>query len=306
MLGSKSLINDFNQIQMQIENICEESEIEDQLEKREEFEHEYYNVLALAECIINSDENSALKRSESMTNSSNSIKLPVVSIPDFDGSFEHWLEFRDTYLPLVHNCKTITPIQKFHYLKSSLKGNAKSVIESLEFSSNNYAIAWELLLTRFDNTNLLVRNHLKCIFFMQSLSKESPGLIRKLIDNILKNLRALNILGEPTEYWDTLIIYIVVSKLDPITEREWEQYVSTTHGLPKNDVDSNINNAIKLDYLLNFLRNRANILETLVVSHSRPVFNAHPKQTNTQFVPKIHCNVMTGKSKKSSTYHYAL
>lgn len=298
VVGSQNLINDFNQVQGKIEDISSELDIEKQLESREEFEREYYNVLALVECMTSNDEKS-INMSDLPNTSSNSIKLPIITIPNFDGSYEHWLEFRDTFMSLVHNCKTITQIQKFHYLKSSLKGNAKSVIDSLEFSADNYEVAWELMINRFDNTKLLIHNHVKSMFIIQALTKESPGLLRKLTDNILKNLRALKLLGEPTEHWDTLIIYIVTSKLDPVTERDWEQHRST---ILKSNGKSKYR--VKLDDLLEFLGNKADILESLIASHSKSnVYSGseNKKQTNNNVsTPKVHCNVVTNKSSTKS------
>lgn len=289
VVGSQSLMNDFNHVQTQIEDISPESEIERQLQSRENFEREYYNILALAECLTVSDE-----RSESSAPSNNAIKLPAISIPCFDGSYEHWLEFRDTFLSLVHNCDSITPIQKFHYLKSALKYNAKSVIDSLEFSADNYEVAWELIINRFDNTKLLVHNHIKSIFSIQTLQKESPGQLRKLIDTILKNIRALKLLNEPVQHWDSLIIYIIVTKLDLTTEREWEEYKCTVF----QNKGSHTN--LKLDDLLQFLRNRADILETLIVSHTKSSVHSTTdtkKQTHSRLLstPKVHCNVATNK-----------
>lgn len=88
-----------------------------------------------------------------------------------------------------------------------MTGNAIQVIKSLEFSSINYNTAWELVNDRYNNTTLLIHNHVKALFSLQVVSKECPIQIRKLIDTVLKNLRSLKTLGENMESWDTLIIY---------------------------------------------------------------------------------------------------
>lgn len=94
-------------------------------------------------------------------------------------------------------------------------------------------------------TTPLIHNHLKSLFTAQSINKKSPTLIRNLIDAVLRNLRALKSLDEPTVTWDTLVIYIIVSKLDSSTEREWENYLgSISTGIHKGK--------IKLDNLLCF------------------------------------------------------
>jgi len=46
-------------------------------------------------------------------------------------------------------------------------------------------------------------------------------LLRALLDNVQKHLRVLE-LKEPIDKWDTLIIYLISSKLDSNTKQEWE------------------------------------------------------------------------------------
>lgn len=286
MQGASSLFTEFNDVQTTIEKTVRDCDLDHQLTQRELFEDAYYDALARAEYLLNSAGPS--DSSSSCSGKLKSIKLPTISMPTFDGAYEHWIEFRDTFLSLVHNSKDISDIQKFHYLKSSLKGSAELIIEALEFSEINYSVAWELLLNRFNNNRLLVHNHVKALFTLQKLSKESPQLVRKLIDNILKNLRALKILGEPTDSWDTLIIYIITSKLDETTEREWEQFKCNTQKYEDSKPS--------LKDLLKFLNDRADMLETLQVSHT------HNKMYhNNNKIPyasshnhnKLQCNVST-------------
>ncbi|XP_062531657.1 uncharacterized protein LOC134201239 isoform X1 [Bombyx mori] len=290
--GAATLFSEFNDIQTKIEENVSESELAGQCDQRELFENSYYSTLAHAESILN---NEVMSCSKSCHNSYREapVKLPTISMPTFDGAYEHWLEFRDTFTSLVHNCKDISSIQKFHYLKSCLKGNAELVIHSIEFSSDNYEVAWELILNRYNNCRLLVHNHVKALFTLPTLAKESPILIRNLIDTISKNLRALKILGEPTDSWDTLINYIIVSKLDRITEREWE-----THKCTLFSNENNSKNTIKLDELIRFLKHRADMLETLKLSHSKDTTATiieNKKQHKYNYT--THCNVSSSPNK---------
>ncbi|KAK9712250.1 Protein of unknown function (DUF1759) [Popillia japonica] len=154
------------------------------------------------------------------------IKLPTIKLPKFEGKYSNWLEFRDTYESLIHTNASINEIQKFHYLRASLEGSAAQVIHSLEFTARNYAVAWEALLDRYNNNRLLVMNHVQGLFNIESISKESAESLRKIIDSVSKNLRALEQLDQPTSNWDTLIVYLITSKLDAVTLREWENYKS--------------------------------------------------------------------------------
>lgn len=296
--SATTLLTDFNSIQSDIDENVYDSEIPNQLAIRESFENLYFNTIAHAESMLPSSEVANCSNKSGYSGDSVSVKLPTISMPTFDGSYEHWLEFRDTFLSLVHNSKQISNIQKFHYLKSSLKGSAMLVLESLEFSSDNYLVAWELLLNRYNNNRLLVHNHVKELFTIDTLPKESSASIRKLIDTILKNLRALKILGEPTDDWDTLINYIIVSKLDRTSEREWETYKCTL--LPN---DSESKRIIKTTDLIGFLKGRADMLETLQLSHSKThhSHNSHSHNSsqyeNKKHTPHniSHCNVSTNK-----------
>ncbi|KAJ8982822.1 hypothetical protein NQ317_010443 [Molorchus minor] len=61
------------------------------------------------------------------------------------------------------------------------------------------------------------------LFNLSGLTKESYIKMRAMLDNVSKHLRALEVLGEPVAQWDTLLIYLVTSKLDPSTRRDWEE-----------------------------------------------------------------------------------
>ncbi|XP_045764365.1 uncharacterized protein LOC123866731 [Maniola jurtina] len=289
--GATNLYREFDSIQSRIEECVSETDLDDQLTQREQFEDCYYSTLSQAELLSNRCGSSSSSKvtacSKTCENSQlRSVKLPTITLPSFDGSYEHWLEFRDTFQSLIHDSDEINTIQKFHYLKSSLKRSAELVIDALEFTSSNYSVAWELLLDRYNNNRLLIQNHIKTIFNIQPLSKESPVAIRTLSDTILKNIRALKILGEPVDSWDTLIIFIIVSKLDKTTEREWEQHKGT---LITNNNDSKLK--LKVDDLINFLKNRADMLETL---HSSQI-NKQSIYTKNDRMKSTKCNVSSTK-----------
>lgn len=181
------------------------------------------------------------------------IRLPTIELPKFKGDIDEWLGFRDTFESLIHNNETIEPIQKFHYMKAALEGTAAQIIKSLEFTAVNYAIAWETICNRFNNKGLLTYNHIKAIFCIPSIKEESATQIRNILDTLNKHLRALNALGQSTEHWDALLIYLASSKLDSSTAREWE----------KQRVDKDLPT---LEEFKTFLSSRASLLETLELS----------------------------------------
>ncbi|XP_030761095.1 uncharacterized protein LOC115886162 [Sitophilus oryzae] len=237
------LIDEFSEIQAEIEEVVSDADLEAEYKEREAFSNEYFHEI--------NTESVAARDSVFHTN----VKLPPIQVPKFSGDYETWLEFRETFESLIHTNESLTGIQKFHYLKVSLAGNAAEVVSSLEFSANNYAVAWDLLCDRYNNSRLLVQNHIKVIFNIQAFSKESSKTLRNIIDTLSKHLKALKQLNQPAEHWDTLIIYIVTSKLDTGTIRDWEEYIS------KLDVP-------KLSDLKSFLKSKADLLETIELKGS--------------------------------------
>ncbi|XP_033220965.1 uncharacterized protein LOC117175366 [Belonocnema kinseyi] len=69
-----------------------------------------------------------------LTSETPGVKLPTITLPKFDGTFKDWLPFRDTFKSLIHDNTRLSNIQKFHYLSSTLTGDAARVIQSLGVS----------------------------------------------------------------------------------------------------------------------------------------------------------------------------
>ena len=203
-----------------------------QAEHRDAFETTYFKIMGKFKKLLISQSNPPppqlpliQNRNETIARE-NTIRLPKIDLPIFTGAYDEWCGYRDTFASLIHNNTQISAVQKFHYLRSSLKGKAADVISSFDLSEANYVEAWNLLNARFDNTRWIVQGHIRAIFDLPSVKKENHVELRELADGVLKHLRALAALRRPTNNWDDLIIHILVAKLDPITAKEWETSVN--------------------------------------------------------------------------------
>lgn len=252
----------FEEIQLQIEMLDDDAT--KQMQERETTENIFFQLIARAQSLLDYFENKCKHESSSHTSSkgNSNIKLPPLKIPSFNGDPNKWLSFRDTYLSLIHDNDSIEDINKFHYLKSYLECGASSVINSVTVSSSNYAIAWHLLCERFNNKRLLINEHIKCLFSIEPLLRETDSGIHNLIDTLSKNLSALNSLGEATDKWDSLIVYMASAKLDSVTARNWEEFRSNK-------------DSISLEDFYSFLRQRASILETINARRSSKFEKRH-------------------------------
>lgn len=220
--------------------------------EREQFENLYHTNAAYARSVLENPPSADSEEDEASSSAKQDFfRLPDINPPSFDGDFQHWLEFRDMYISLIHNNARINEISKFHYLRASFKGSASSVIQSLEFTASNYKIAWKLLTERYDNNKILITNHIQALFNVEQVQKDSSKSLRNLIDVTNKNLRALSGLGQPTDHWDILIIFMMTKKLDFISNRQWEEH------------KNNLTEQPSLKQFCTFLNNRAELLETL-------------------------------------------
>ncbi|KYM98425.1 hypothetical protein ALC62_10865 [Cyphomyrmex costatus] len=248
----------FDEIQSEIEAVLDSADtIATHEAERSDFEETYYDITSRFQDLIISRGATATSDAEARSVSTNrnralagNLKLPKIDLPSFSGSYEEWYPFHDTFQSLIHRDRSITEIQKFHYLKAALKGKAAELIQSLEMSADNYEQAWQMLIKRYDNKRLIIQKHLRALFELSTISKENFAALRQLVDEVLKHTRALKAMGRPIDSWDDPIIYLVTGKLDHNTNKEWEDTIAG------NDIPT-------LQRLMEFLEHRCRTLEAV-------------------------------------------
>jgi len=153
------------------------------------------------------------------------VKLPKVTLPEFDGSIEEWQAFKDKFLSRIGNNINIPDVDKLQYLQSSLSGKALRSINSIESTGSNYQEAWKILTKKFDNSRKAVLRHLTIMHQIPRLSKDSPNALDELVDTFRQHLRALDSLGVPIQgggIGDACIIHLLLSKISDNTKYQWE------------------------------------------------------------------------------------
>ncbi|CAH1379269.1 unnamed protein product [Tenebrio molitor] len=174
--GIRVILNEFEDVHAQLK-LLYPSEVNEK--DIEEFANEYFKFVCEAQNLANLIQNH--------------VKLPNIQIPCFNNDF---IDTRNQHL---------SAIQKFHYLRSSLKAVASETIEHLMLSTDNYAAAWELLKWRFENTRLITQHHVRGIFALPVVNKESKSL-RQLLHGLTLNIEALEAINRPVQHWDDWFI----------------------------------------------------------------------------------------------------
>jgi hypothetical protein len=225
----RDALDEFNKVQEQIEDNVSIAELEAQTNERIEFENIYFETMtAIATAIesYNKTKAAATNNNQNSTaiqsHQNSKINLPVIQIPEFSGHFEKWLSFRDVFQSLIHNNNNLNSIEKMHYLKSSLSGDALHTIENLAISGANYDEAWSLLEKRYGNERLIVQAHIRKILNSPTINKCTAASLRQLSDDVRSNLAALKALNRPVQHWDDILVTIIPDKLDFHSNREWQ------------------------------------------------------------------------------------
>lgn len=191
------------------------------------------------------------------------LRLPTISIPEFDGDYMQWLTFFDTFQALIHENQDLPPIQKFHYLRAAVKGEAAQIIETIAISSANYPLAWQTLINRYSNEYLLKKRHLQDLLDIPRMKKETAAALHSTVDEFQRHIKILQQLGEPVQAWSTLLEHLMCMRLHDDTIRAWEDHAETV----KNQSYS---------CLVEFLEKRIRVLESVSINRSAhaasPVF----------------------------------
>ncbi|CAK1592270.1 unnamed protein product [Parnassius mnemosyne] len=157
---------------------------------------------------------------------SSCVKLPKISIPKFSGKYTEWSTFRDLFISLIQNNETLDDVQRLHYLKTQLTGEAEQLIRHIPITQSNYKKCWQLLTDRYNNKKFMSNCILKRLFSQRNITCESSNSLKELLDSTTDCLHELSNLGIDIKSWDVIIIYIISLKLDVETRKQWELYVS--------------------------------------------------------------------------------
>lgn len=86
-------------------------------------------------------------------------------------------------------------------MRSTLKGDVLQMLAALETTNHNYIVARNMLLNRYENERIIIHKHLKALFDIPLIQKETYANLRQTIDQFQMHLRALEALKEPVSQW---------------------------------------------------------------------------------------------------------
>lgn len=161
------------------------------------------------------------------------MKLPEVKLKPFDGNYHNWLGFRDLYEQMIHKNDTISAVEKFTYLKTTLSGDAAQLIKHINNTEQNYETAWTTITSRYNNDRRLVDTYLQLMMNQPKLKNESAAGLKGLHDTTMECVHAMTNLKIDTSQCDFLLNYIIIQKLDRETQRLYEQQLDEPKSIQK-------------------------------------------------------------------------
>ena len=149
------------------------------------------------------------------------IKLPVAELPKFNGAFEKWLSYKNSFITIIDSRTDIDDLQKFIYLKNSLEDDAADKISIYNISAENYKNAWNLLLESYEKKRILIGKHLDTILDYPAITKATPANLTKLVTDMRQHVNMLASLDvHPDQH---LLTRIIERVLPDNTRSKWEE-----------------------------------------------------------------------------------
>ena len=149
--------------------------------------------------------------------------LPPIKLPLFSGDLSEWESFRDKFTALIITHKELSDFTRMHFLATSLSESAYNVISSYPVTADNFTVAWNALVQRYENKRRLIELHISALYNLPSISRETASELHALRDQAAKSISALKLLGRSeAEVLNDLLVFFVASKLDSTTKRAWK------------------------------------------------------------------------------------
>ncbi|XP_053697263.1 uncharacterized protein LOC128744354 [Sabethes cyaneus] len=208
----------------------ENVDVESPVKERVDFENRFFELKAfLIDRLKNDPEAAPLNQSVRPTEPlTTHAKLPQISLPKFGGKIEEWLNFRDLYMSLIHLQPDLPEVEKFHYLRSQLEGEALNLINTLPLTKTNYMVAWDMLVQRYSNTKILKKKNVQALFELPSIRRESAEEMHSLLESFEATVKSLDhTIDQQGDYKDLLLLHMLSSRLDSASRRSWEDFSSS-------------------------------------------------------------------------------
>ncbi|KAK8766556.1 hypothetical protein V5799_006663, partial [Amblyomma americanum] len=211
-----SLHAELNAVNSRFEEILDDDQAETEYEQIFEYNDRIVTVLAkLQQCISNPTGNPPTTQHENnaaqaTTTSKIRLKLPRLELTRFSGRRHDWQPFWEVFEQVVDKNEELSSVDKFHYLRASVTGDAAAALAGLPPTARCYSDAVELLKKHFGNEELLIQEYMKKLIDIQPVrSSDDVRGLRRLYDTLAAHIKGLETLGQKHDSYSSLLMPIV-------------------------------------------------------------------------------------------------
>ncbi|CAK1589278.1 unnamed protein product [Parnassius mnemosyne] len=229
----------FNKVQTKIEKTLikiKSFNKEEQIKVRNDFNDLYYTIVTYLNNLKKEDEQQrrtsrSFQASEVIVQA-NRKNLPILPLPEFNGDPTDWPSFYDLFRSLVHNNSAYCNAEKFRYLLLAVKNEPHNLIKSIPITDENYLVALDILVSRYDNKRIIASKHLDKILDIEPCSDRLSHSVRNLLNIYQENIKALEVMNFPITQWSFILLNILLRKIPLTIRRTFERSLSKPSEIP--------------------------------------------------------------------------
>ncbi|UYV84304.1 hypothetical protein LAZ67_X001786, partial [Cordylochernes scorpioides] len=136
------------------------------------------------------------------------------------------VRFKEIFIKVIDQNRALANSQKLQYLVSALRGDAARLVRAFSISDENYSIAWQTLIHRYDNKRELAFRHIQKFLNLKFIKGDSDKALYEFLDICNEGVQNLSTLGlERNTLVDLILVYIIQSKLDNSLKKDWELHI---------------------------------------------------------------------------------
>ena len=213
------------------DEIDDESQIAGEVDKVEEVRNKVILVQTDAEFMLEKLKINEEKQNEMVVlqQPKMAVKLPDAKIPDFDGNYENFQSFIESFTALVDNNTSISDVEKFGYLRGVCK---LDIVQHCSLTSDNYKISLKRLKEEYGDTDLIAKKHLNALLNMNKRKKPTNHEeLQEFYNFLYTKMACLEALKKPISDDSQLLIAMITRQVPEILQNKIAKSDSNGGGL---------------------------------------------------------------------------
>lgn len=184
-----------------------------------------------------------------------------INFPKFSGDYTKWRSFSQLFSHIYGSNPFYSDALKLAHLRQKLEGEPLELIEHISVDDDSFSAGWNILVDQYENPRLTYAAHLDKLVGKEWSDKNPPlnsKQIHRIRNDITENVNALKAVKAPVQYWDPIIVFAGVKRLDSKLRKEWELHLGRSTEIPT------------LAQFRDFLLSNARALESVEIAAGAP------------------------------------